>query len=198
MDWTDRGIVLSARRHGESAVILALMTETHGRHLGIVQGGAGKRARGLYEAGNLVSAVWRARLEEHLGTFTCELVRAQAAPVLDDPLRLAGLSSLCAVVEAALPEREAHPALYARMSALIEALDAPDWTERYVGFELALLSELGFGLDPVVGEQLDDSAGPRRQTGLAESPGRHVAGFLEGLQGIIRGSEARLSGGDHG
>ncbi len=147
MDWTDRGIVLSARRHGESAVILALMTETHGRHLGIVQGGAGRRARGLYEPGNLVSAVWRARLEEHLGTFSCELVKAQAAPVLDDPLRLAGLSALCAVIEAALPEREAHPILYAHVSELIEALETPDWPERYVGFELALLRELGFGLD---------------------------------------------------
>ena len=147
MDWTDRGIVLSARKHGESGVILSLLTEAHGRHLGLVRGGAGRRARGLYEPGNLVEATWRARLEDHLGSYSCELVTANAAAVLDDPPRLAGLSSLLAVVEAALPEREAHPAIYRRAADLIERLSAPDWLEAYVHFELALLRELGFGLD---------------------------------------------------
>ena len=147
MDWTDRGIVLSARKHGENAVILALLTEAHGRHLGLVRGGAGRRARGLYQPGNLLEAAWRARIEDHLGSYSCELVRANAATVLDDPLRLAGLSALVAVIEAALPEREAHPSLYARVVDLIDHLGAADWLEHYVYFELALLRELGFGLD---------------------------------------------------
>ena len=48
----------------------------------------------------------------------------------------------------ALPERDAHPELYGRSLELIEALGAaPDWPARYAAWELALLAELGFGLD---------------------------------------------------
>src|SRR3546814_7318231 len=79
MEWTDQAIVLSARRHGESAAIVTLLTREHGRHAGLVPGGAGKRSRGLYEAGNFVRATWRARLPEHLGHFACELAAANAA-----------------------------------------------------------------------------------------------------------------------
>lgn len=147
MDWTDRGIVLSARKHGENAVILSLLTEGHGRHMGLVRGGTGRRARGLYEPGNLLDAHWRARLEDHLGSYACELSHAHAAYLLDDPLRLAGLSSLCAIIETALPEREAHAALYRDTLAMIEQFGDARWLECYVHFEIALLREMGFGLD---------------------------------------------------
>jgi DNA repair protein RecO (recombination protein O) len=147
MDWTDTGIVLSARKHGENGVILSLMTEGHGRHLGLVRGGTGRRSRGLYQPGNAVSATWRARLEDHLGSYSCELVQAHAAAVLDDPVRLAGLSALVAVIEAALPERETHPRLYRDAVELVANMTAPDWLEHYVRFELVLLRDLGFGLD---------------------------------------------------
>ncbi len=147
MNWTDIGIVLSARKHGEGASIVSLLTEEHGRHAGLVKGGSGKRARGIYEPGNLVSATWKARLEEHLGTFTCELTKAHAALVLDDQIRLAVLSAACAVTEVALPEREPHPALYESLTALLGRLAAEDWLAHYVVWELDLLRELGFGLD---------------------------------------------------
>ena len=147
MDWTDRGIVLSARKHGENALILSLLTETHGRHSGLVRGGTSRKARGLYEPGNVLDAHWRARLEDHLGSYACELAHAHAAYVLDDPLRLAGLSSLCAVIETALPEREAHASLYRDALELVEHLGDNHWLEAYVRFEVALLREMGFGLD---------------------------------------------------
>ena len=104
MEWSDSGIVLSARRHGETSSLVMLFTTAHGRHAGLVRGGQGRRARGLYQAGNVVSTVWRARLEEHLGNYRCELIHARIAGLLDDALRLAALSSACAVIEAALPE----------------------------------------------------------------------------------------------
>lgn len=148
MEWSDSGIVLSARRHGETSSLVMLFTELHGRHAGLVRGGQGRRARGLYQAGNVVSAVWRARLEEHLGNYRCELVNARAAGLLDDPLRLSALSSACAVVEAALPERHPYAALYTGFFQLSEAIaSAADWGACYARFELALLAELGFGLD---------------------------------------------------
>lgn len=152
MEWTDEAIVLTARRHGESAAIVTLLTRERGRHAGLVPGGAGKRARGIYEAGNRVIATWRARLEEHLGHFACELAAANAARLLDDPLRLAALAAAVAVAESALPEREPHPRAFAGLAGLIAALtDAErataDWAAAYARWELDLLAELGFGLD---------------------------------------------------
>ncbi|MGH6932761.1 MAG: DNA repair protein RecO, partial [Dongiaceae bacterium] len=151
MEWTDEGIVLSARRHGEGAAIVALLTRDHGRHVGLVPGGAGRRARGVYEPGNRVRAVWRARLSEHLGHFACELLKSRAAVLLDSRTRLAALSAAVALVDGALPEREAHRRLFESLDGLIGRLCDADgdaaWTPAYVRFELDLLADLGFGLD---------------------------------------------------
>lgn len=147
MDWTDEGIVLAARKHGESATVVSLLTRDHGRHAGLVRGGMGKRMRGVAQPGNLVAATWRARLADHLGTYTCELVLASAAAVLDDALRLAGLAAACAMAEAAIPERETHPVLYDALLALLADLQGRDWPSAYVRWEIVLLRELGFGLD---------------------------------------------------
>ena len=149
MDWTDDGIVLSARKHGETSVIATLLTRAHGRHLGLVRGGAGKKARGIYQPGNRVTARWRARLAEHLGTFSCEMTSAFAATVLKDRLRLAALSAACAVAEASLPERQPHAAVFDALVALPGVLEGGDrqWPSAYVKWELGLLGEIGFGLD---------------------------------------------------
>ena len=147
MDWTDQGIVLSARRHGESSVVLSLLTAAHGRHAGLVRGGQSRRRRGVLEAGNLLNATWRARLEEHLGNFTIELETGHAARLLDRADRLAALSALCATADSSLAEREPHPETFAASLRLIEALDGDAWPELYVAWELQLLGTLGFGLD---------------------------------------------------
>ena len=148
MEWSDTGIVLSARRHGESAAVVSLLTEHHGRHAGLVHGARGRRARGLYEAGNTLSARWQARLAEHLGRYTCELVRARASLLLDDPQRLAALAAVCALAEASLPERHPYPHVHGATVRLLDALEASErWAEAVVRWELALLAELGFGLD---------------------------------------------------
>lgn len=148
VEWQDEGVVLAARRHGESAAVISVFTPTRGRHAGWVRGGAGKRARSLYEPGNRLRLTWRARLADQLGSFTAELEAALAARLLDDPDRLAGLGAACALLEATLPERDPHPILYNAFSDFIEMLpEHDDWSERYVRFELNLLAELGFGLD---------------------------------------------------
>jgi DNA repair protein RecO (recombination protein O) len=149
MDWTDEGIVLSARRHGEAAAIASLLTRAHGHHAGLVRGGWGKRGRALLQPGNAVHVRWRARLSEHLGTFALEPARASAARLFNDPLRLAALASACALADAALPEREPHPAVHDALADLLTALeqDASGWPESYVHWEVRLLADLGFGLD---------------------------------------------------
>ena len=145
--WQDEAYVLSVRKHGETAAIVTVLSREHGRYAGLVHGGAGTRRHGTVQPGNRVAVEWRARLAEHLGTLSCEVVRAHAAEVLDDPPRLSALSAACALVEAGLPEREAHRALFDAMAAFIGHLGEPGWPSAYVRFELALLAELGYGLD---------------------------------------------------
>jgi DNA repair protein RecO (recombination protein O) len=148
MQWQDTGFVLAARRHGESALIVELLTRERGRHAGLVRGGQSPKARAMLQPGNEVAATWRGRLDEHLGTIGCELVRSHAARFLDDPHRLAGLTSAVALICAALPEREPHGDVYVSLARLIEALDSGvDWPAQYVRWEQDLLGALGFGLD---------------------------------------------------
>ena len=146
MNWDDQGIVLAARPHGEGALVVQLLTQAQGRHAGLVRGGQSARQRGIYQPGNLVAARWTARLAEHLGSYSCELLESYAARVLDDPDRLAALSAAAAVCERALPEREPHPSCFEGLLVLLEALEGEHWAEVYVRWEMALLAELGFGL----------------------------------------------------
>jgi DNA repair protein RecO (recombination protein O) len=149
MEWTDQGIVLSARRHGESSVILSVLTAGHGRHAGLVRGGSSRRQRGILEPGNLVTATWRARLEDHLGSFGVELLRNPSAAWLDDPARLSALSAACVIADQTLPEREPSDSIYQGMLDLFAGMadEGTGWAAAYVAWELALLGELGFGLD---------------------------------------------------
>lgn len=151
IDWQDTGIVLSARPHGEGSAIVSLLTAEHGRHAGLARGAFSGRGRGVFQPGNRVNAEWRARLAEHLGSWSCELDTSFAAGVMHDPLRLAGLSAVCSVADAALPEREPHPRLYDALGALLDVM-ADDslgdaWIAVYVRWEIGLLADLGYGLD---------------------------------------------------
>lgn len=146
MEWRADGILLTVRRHGESAAIIELFTAEHGRHAGVVPGGASRRMAPLLQPGAQLDATWRARLSDHIGSYKVELIEARAASVMDDPFALAGLGSVCALLSFCLPEREAHAALYARSRALLDGLGAERWAEAYLGWEVALLDEMGFGL----------------------------------------------------
>jgi DNA repair protein RecO (recombination protein O) len=148
MRWSDDAIVLSARRHGESGLLVHLLTGTHGRHAGLARGAQKPRGRAVFQIGNRLALSWSARLAEHLGTITGELTHAYAAALIDAPARLAGLASAAALADAALPEREPHPQIFARLLALCDALQADDgWMPLYAHWERDLLAELGFGLD---------------------------------------------------
>lgn len=147
VEWTDLGLVLSVRKLGEHDIILHTLTEQHGHHAGVVKGGAGRRARGLYQPGNRLHVRWRARLEDHLGTFVCEPDRMFAAGALHDRMMLTAMTAVCAMAEAVLPEREVHPLAYQQACHLLETLGEPGWAADYVLWEMHLLNELGFGLD---------------------------------------------------
>jgi len=173
MEWRDQGALLSARPHGENAAIIEVFTAEHGRHAGVVRGGTSRKIAPVLQPGAQLDVTWRARLEEHLGAFTVEPVRSRAASVMGDRLSLAGLNAVTALLSFALPEREPHPALYARSLTLLDLLGHTDaWPLAYLRWELALLEEMGFGLDlsacAVTGSR-DDLAYVSPRTGRAVS-----------------------------
>ena len=150
MDFTDDAIVLAVRAHGESSAILEALTREHGRHLGLVRGGASRRARPVLQPGNTIHVHWRARLNEHLGTFTAEPVKARAGDMMESRDALMGLNAFAAVASAALPEREVHAPVFEAANLLLDAIQASDfahWGPLFVRWEAGLLEELGFGLD---------------------------------------------------
>ena len=148
MEWQDEGIVLAVRRHGETSAIVDLLTRSQGRHAGLVRGGMGKKWRGVLQPGSRMQAQWRARLAEHLGSYTLEPIHAYYSDILDDALALEALNAICALAVVSLPEREPHPSVFDALAVFLNALDDSHlWPGVMVRWELGLLQELGFRLD---------------------------------------------------
>lgn len=150
VSWEDHGLVLSVRKHGEYDAIITLLTQNHGRYAGLVKAGGGRRLKGALQPGNVVKATWRARLDEHLGTIGVDLVHSYSAVLMDDADRLAALSALCAIIDAVLPERQPQPEIERHTLDFLELLGGEGWAARYARWELAILRDLGFGLDLTV------------------------------------------------
>lgn len=147
MEWVDDGVVIGLRHHGETGVIVDLLTQQHGRHGGFVHGGRSRRLRPVLQPGNDVRATWKARHEDSLGTLVIEGLQLRAASIMDAAVGLHGTNLICALARL-LPEREPQPALHAVVTALLDGIAEPEGTPAaLVRFELALLRELGFGLD---------------------------------------------------
>jgi DNA repair protein RecO (recombination protein O) len=147
MEWTDEGVILSVRPHGETSAVLELFTRQHGRHLGLVHGGRSRKLRPILQIGNHVDATWKARLADNLGHYSIELTKGFAASIMDDAGALAALTSIAALAHL-LPERDPHPNLFEVTLFVLGFLDEPAvWPALVVRWELALLEELGFGLD---------------------------------------------------
>ncbi len=147
MNFTDTGIILDARGHGETHAIADVFTESHGRWAGLVYGGQGRKMRPLLQPGNEVTLEWKGRGDDSLGHFALEMSHARAGEAMGERLSLAALSAACAIALATLPEREAHSRAYMAMSILLANLDDIDiWPALMARWELGLLAELGFGL----------------------------------------------------
>lgn len=173
MDWRDQGILLGLRRHGENSAILDVFTRERGRHLGVMRGATSRKIAPILQPGAQLDLTWRARLDDHIGSYTVEPVRSRAAMALGDRLSLLGLNAVAALLMFLLPEREAHGSLYMRTEALLDILDEVQvWPYAYLKWEMALLEELGFGLDlrkcAVTGSH-DDLAYVSPKTGRAVS-----------------------------
>ncbi|MDJ1008895.1 MAG: DNA repair protein RecO [Paracoccaceae bacterium] len=147
MDWRETGVLIAARRHGETAQIIEVFTKCHGRHAGVVPGGASRKMAPVLQPGAELDLTWRARLADHIGTFRVEPVRSRAH-LMEERLTLAALNAVAGLLAFALPEREPHPVLYEKTVALLDMIgEGPVWPLAYLRWELSLLDELGFGLD---------------------------------------------------
>ena len=192
MEWTEQGIVLNVRTHGEASAIAEVLSERRGRWSGLVRGGRSRAMRPVLQPGNVVMAHWRARIEDHLGSFTLEPVSLRAGALIDDPLRLAGLTSLMALLKL-LPEREPHPRIHDALIVTLDALgDDGIWPAVLIRFELGLLDELGYGLDLsccALTGTADDLAYVSPKTGRAVSraAGEPWKDRLLPLPGFLRG-----------
>ena len=204
MEWQAPAIVLGVRPFGEGDALATVLTEEHGAHRGLARGGASRARAGMWQAGNLLDARWVGRLADQLGSFTAELVHPGAALAMDDALALAVLSSACAVAEGALTEREAHPLVFAGLLALITRLSAgPPVLGDLVRWELAVLAELGYGLDLERCALTGDADGlawvsPRTGRAVSEAAAGPWKERLLPLPAFLCGGEADAAGWAHG
>jgi DNA repair protein RecO (recombination protein O) len=201
MEWSEPGIVIGTRRHGEGDVIVEAMTEAHGRHLGLVKGGRSRRLRPVLQPGNTLQLSWRARLHEHLGNFRAEPLVERSATLIASPAGAFGLA-LAAAHLRLLPERDPHPRLFHALSALVDCIDRPGLSaELMARFELLLLDELGFGLDlgVCVATGVSDDlvyVSPRSGRAVSRPAGAPYADRLLPLPGFLRESGDTAGPGD--
>src|ERR1700733_154489 len=201
MQWIDEGIVLGVRRHGESSVILELMTQARGRHLGLVRGGAGTRLRGVLQPGNSLRATWRARLDDHLGNYAVEGTNLRAAGFLNSAHAVHGVTHIAALCRL-LAEREPHARIHAGLEAILDALDDRAAVAPMIArFELDFLAELGFGLDLSSCVATGDTAdliyvSPRSGRAVSRAAGEAYRDKLMRLPGFLRTDHEPASAAD--
>ncbi|HEY3639149.1 MAG TPA: DNA repair protein RecO [Rhizomicrobium sp.] len=193
MEWSDDAIVLAARRHGETDVILETLTRHYGRHLGLVHGGASRRVKAALMPGNALNVTWRARLSEHLGSFTVELRRERAGALLENRESLIGLNAFAAITREVLPEREPHEPVHIAAEILLDAIASNDflhWGPLYVRWEMGVLDSLGFALDLArcaATGQTDDLryVSPKSGRAVSSNAGAPYRGRLFELPGFL-------------
>tara|TARA_B100001564_G_scaffold187600_1_gene157550 strand:+ start:111 stop:845 length:735 start_codon:yes stop_codon:yes gene_type:complete len=148
MEWRSVGILLAARKHGETSLIIDTFCPGHGRYLGIVKGGASRKFAPILQVGAQLDLTWKARLQDHLGSFKVELVRARTVHAMSDRILAAGLMSVSTILSRVLPERQAYDNFYRTTEDLLDLLNQPNiWPMAYLRWELELLTVLGYGLD---------------------------------------------------
>lgn len=148
MNLSAPAIVVAARPHGETAVIVRLLTSEYGLVAAYVAGGRGRVMRPVVIPGNLIAAELRAKSDSQLPFARLELIESRA-PWLGEPLPASAIGWATALTAAVLPERQPYPGLYSALDALLRAIchagSARDWVRALIAYEALLLRELGYG-----------------------------------------------------
>ena len=144
-------ILLSARSHGETAVIARMLTSQQGMVAAYIAGGRGRVLRPVVIPGNLVDMDLRSKSENQLPFAKLELIQSRG-PWLGEPLAAAAINWVTALTATVLPERNAYPSLYPALKAVLDAIcgapSARGWLSGLVSYETLLLRELGYGGGP--------------------------------------------------
>ena len=152
-EWNDQGIVLSAKKYGEKGLIINVLSENHGRHLGWFNNYKSKNILADVQPGNLVNVFWKSRLIEQMGKFKIELISSVSGKIFDEKLKLQALNSVCSLLEKFLPERQSYYEVFNATKAFLNVIVMNDevnnkqWIKGYVKWEIGLLSSIGFSLD---------------------------------------------------
>ena len=152
-EWDDFGFILSAKKYGEKGLIVNILTEAHGRHIGWINNYKTKSILSNVQPGNLVKVLWKSRLIEQMGSFKIELISSISGKIFDEKIKLQALNSLCSLLEKFLPERQSYPEIFDATNAFIKLLALNNecgnnqWIKGYIKWEIGLLSSIGFSLD---------------------------------------------------
>jgi DNA repair protein RecO (recombination protein O) len=143
----DEALVLTLLPHGEHGAVVRFLGAGHGLLAGHVAGARGKAKRAALQPGNRVTLQLKARVSGQLPSAEFELARSRALLAFA-PETAAGVAWVTALVAAALPEGVPHPLVARRLDALLDRMsEGPGWGADLVRLEVALLGELGVGLD---------------------------------------------------
>lgn len=148
MQWQDNAYIICTKKYGENAAIVTALTEQNGLWKGMVRGASGKRLRGIYQPGNFVQLSWKARLNEHLGNFTAEIINANSAVFMYDAKKLTALNSICSLLEIIMAERDPANEIFEHFDNFIKHLkNDSNWLAYNIILEIDLLGYMGFALD---------------------------------------------------
>ncbi|MFO0109284.1 MAG: DNA repair protein RecO [Alphaproteobacteria bacterium] len=200
IEWQEQALVLEAAKFAEHDALVTLLTPTHGNVKAIVKGALSRRHRAGLEPLTLVEANFQARLPEHLGRVTLEIITPYAARVLADPIKLTAISSLATLMKTSLPEHDPHPEIFGGVARLLEMMlhmsEAQHWLPHYIGLEIAILEVLGFGLDlsscAATGSREDlQYVSPKSGRAVCRAAGAQYAAKLLPLPVFLREGTAR-------
>ncbi len=148
MRWQGEGVLLDARRYGESSALIDVFTISFGRRVGLLRGAYSKKNKSVIQPGNQLFLTWSARIEESLGTFKVELIKSRYHTISAERTGLELFNLICILCSTFLPERIDFDDLYHQTIMCIEGeRSIKEKLRIYVEWELQLLKSLGFGLD---------------------------------------------------
>ncbi|USO01452.1 MAG: DNA repair protein RecO [Alphaproteobacteria bacterium] len=144
MEWQDEGVCVQLRRLGESKFCAVFFTRENGLHRGVVR----HNRRAPLQVGTVCELTWKARLCEHMGTWTrVEVLENTAVHILDSAAKALSLASACELLTKLMPERQAHELMYLGLVAFLQELQTTGWLNVYAHLEALLLKDIGFGME---------------------------------------------------
>lgn len=143
-------LVVALHPHGEHGLVGRFLGADEGLVAAYVHGGRGRALRPVLQLGNQVALDITPRRAGQLPVAAVHALASNMA-MLHGPAAIAMVEHVCALAAAVLPESEAQPVLTPLIAALLAAAgagaDRLTLGAALVRLELALLAELGLGLD---------------------------------------------------